>query len=157
MKKILFSIVTLATMLTGCTHHDSIVTVDGGKVQGVKTSIEGVYVYKGIPYAAAPVGDLRWKAPQPVTPWEGVKVADTFGAPCLQDAHVPTNPYTSEFFFDGDPEFSEDCLYLNVWTNAPGEPDKKLPVALWIHGGGYTAGWGWEPEMDGKVWGSVGP
>ena len=155
MKKTLFSMAILAAVFAGCAQQDkTVVKVDGGLVKGVETSIEGVYVYKGIPYAAAPVGDLRWKAPQPVTPWEGVKVADTFGAPCLQDAHAPGNPYTSEFFFEGDPEFSEDCLYLNVWTKAPGEPGKKLPVALWVHGGGYTAGWGFEPEMDGKVWGS---
>ena len=139
--------------LTACSQDKTIVRVEGGKVKGVETTLEGVYVYKGIPYAAAPVGELRWKAPQPVTPWKGVKLADTFGAPSLQEKHQPGG-YTSEFFFEGDPEFSEDCLYLNVWTKAPGEKDRKLPVALWIHGGAYTAGWGWEPEMDGKVWAS---
>lgn len=153
MKKIFCFMTILAAMLTGCSQDKTIVKVEGGKVKGVETTLEGVYVYKGIPYAAAPVGDLRWKAPQPVTPWKGVKLADTFGAPCLQEKHQPGG-YTSEFFFDGDPEFSEDCLYLNVWTKAPGETDRKLPVALWIHGGAYTSGWGWEPEMDGKVWAS---
>ncbi len=145
-------IVTLLAIFTGCAQDKTIVKVDGGKVQGVETSIEGVYAYKGIPFAAAPTGDLRWKAPQPVTPWKGVRVCDSFSAAGVQEPHTPQNPYTSEFFFDGDPEFSEDCLYLNVWTKAPGEPGKKLPVALWIHGGGYNAGWGFEPEMDGKAW-----
>lgn len=153
MKRIILLITILTTALTACSQDKTIVRVEGGKVKGVETTLEGVYVYKGIPYAAAPVGELRWKAPQPVTPWKGVKLADTFGAPSLQEKHQPGG-YTSEFFFEGDPEFSEDCLYLNVWTKAPGEKDRKLPVALWIHGGAYTAGWGWEPEMDGKVWAS---
>lgn len=129
-----------------------VLTIEGGQVQGVETTIPGVIAYKGIPYAAAPIGELRWKAPQPVTPWEGVKIADTYGAPCIQPKHRPEEAYTSEFFFDGDPEFSEDCLYLNVFTKYPGQKDKKLPVAMWIHGGGYVAGWGWEPEMDGVEW-----
>ena len=97
------------------------------------------------------MGELRWKAPQPVVPWEGVKQFDTFGAPSLQNAHTPGG-YTPEFFFDGDPAFSEDCLYLNVWTPAAGKSKAKLPVTLWIHGGGYMAGWGFEPEMDGEEW-----
>ena len=153
MNRILYSIAILTAVLTACSQDKTIVRVEGGKVKGVETTLEGVYVYKGIPYAAAPVGELRWKAPQPVTPWKGVKLADTFGAPSLQEKHQPGG-YTSEFFFEGDPEFSEDCLYLNVWTKAPGEEDRKLPVALWIHGGAYTSGWGWEPEMDGKAWAS---
>ena len=76
-------------MLTACSQDKTIVRVEGGKVKGVETTLEGVYVYKGIPYAAAPVGELRWKAPQPVTPWKGVKLADTFGAPSLQEKHQP--------------------------------------------------------------------
>ena len=144
-----------ALCLAACAPKYPILTVEGGRIQGVQTETKGVTVYKGIPFAAPPVGELRWKEPQPVVPWDGIKVMDTFGAPAWQAKHTPGG-YTPEFFFDGDPEFSEDCLYLNVWTPAAGKPDKKLPVTLWIHGGGYTAGWGFEPEMDGEEWAAHG-
>lgn len=137
-------------LATACSH-DPVVTVEGGKIQGTIT--DGIAVYKGIPFAAAPVGELRWKAPQPVTPWDGILVCDKFGAPCWQPNHVSTDGYMHEFFFDGDPEFSEDCLYLNVWAPAKG---KNLPVTLWIHGGAFSYGWGFEPEMDGEEWAKHG-
>ena len=136
-----------------------VLTVEGGKVQGVVTETPRVVVYRGIPYAAPPVGELRWKEPQPVPSWQGVKVADTFGAPCFQPSHNVNNPndfYAKEFFWMGDPEFSEDCLYLNVWTPASGKTGEKLPVAMWIHGGAYHAGWGHEIEMDGEAWAKRG-
>ena len=150
MKRITLLAVT-AVVMAACSGKNPVLTVEGGKVQGVPTETPGVTVYKGIPYAAPPVGELRWKEPQPVVPWEGVLVADSFGHPAVQNPHTPGG-YTPEFFFDGDPEFSEDCLYLNIWTPAAGKPGKKLPVTLWIHGGGYVAGWGSEPEMDGEEW-----
>jgi len=145
----------VAAAVAGCKPANPVLDIEGGKIQGVETTAKGVYVYKGIPFAAPPVGDLRWKEPQPVIPWEGVKVADTFSAGAMQAKHDSTNPWTSEFYWE-DPEFSEDCLYLNVYTKAPGKPDAKLPVAMWIHGGAYTGGWGFEPEFDGKVWGEKG-
>lgn len=150
MKKVI-SLLAVLALAASCTEKNPVLEIEGGKVQGVPTETPGVTVYKGIPFAAPPVGGLRWCEPQPVQPWEGVLVADTFGHPAVQSPHTPGG-YTPEFFFDGDPEFSEDCLYLNVWTPAAGRSAAKLPVTLWVHGGGYTAGWGFEPEMDGEEW-----
>ena len=149
MKKIFFALCALA-FLAGCTGNP-VLTVDGGQVQGVKADIKGVYVYRGIPYAAPPIGDLRWKEPQPVVPWEGVRICDKFGHPGYQSVHYPGG-YTTEWGYGDEAPYSEDCLYLNVWTKAPGQIDKKLPVAFWIHGGGYREGWGSEPEFDGQEW-----
>ena len=133
----------------------AVLNIEGGQVQGVKTDIEGVTVYRGIPYAAPPINELRWKAPQPVVAWQGVKVADKFGHPGYQSVHYPGG-YTTEWGYGDESPYSEDCLYLNVWTTAPGQLDKKLPVALWIHGGGYREGWGSEPEFDGQEWAAKG-
>lgn len=107
----------------------AIVKVDGGQIEG---SLEnGVAVYKGIPYAAPPTGDLRWKSPQPVLPWEGVRQANKYGNACPQ-LKLPVKGFINA-------DMSEDCLYLNVWTpeNAAG---KKLPVMVWIYGGGFFIG-----------------
>lgn len=147
MKRLLIPILMLAAACS----HNPVVTVEGGKIQG--TVKDGVVAFKGIPFAAPPVGEFRWKAPQPVVPWAGVRVCDHFGAPSWQPNHVPTDGYMHEFFFDGDPEFSEDCLYLNVWAPEKGE---NLPVTLWIHGGAFSYGWGFEPEMDGEEWAKHG-
>lgn len=132
-----------------------ILSIEGGKVQGVETDISGVTVYRGIPYAAPPLGQLRWKAPQPVKAWEGVKVARNFEHPSYQSVHLPGG-YATEWGYGEESPYSEDCLYLNVWTTAPGVSNKKLPVALWIHGGGYREGWGSEPEFDGQEWAAKG-
>lgn len=142
-----------ALALLGCAEsvENPVLTIEGGQVQGVPADKAGVYVYRGIPYAAAPLGDLRWKEPQPVTPWQGVLVADKFGHPGYQSVHYPGG-YTTEWGYGDEAPYSEDCLYLNVWTKAPGKTGAKLPVALWIHGGGYREGWGSEPEFDGQEW-----
>lgn len=134
-----------------CQAGNPVLSIEGGQVQGVKADIQGVYVYRGIPYAAPPIKGLRWKAPQPVVPWQGVKIADKFGHPGYQAVHYPGG-YTTEWGYGDESPYSEDCLYLNVWTKEPGESNKKLPVALWIHGGGYREGWGSEPEFDGQEW-----
>ena len=149
MKKILFLLFSAALLAACASDNNPILTIDGGQVQGVKGELKGVYVYKGIPYAAPPIGQLRWKEPQPVVPWDGVKVCDTFGHPGYQVVHYPGG-YTTEWGYGDEPAYSEDCLYLNVYTKAPGQTDKKLPVAMWIHGGGLREGWGFEPEFDGE-------
>lgn len=151
MRKALVLLSALA--LLGCAEsvENPVLTIEGGQVQGVPVDKVGVYVYRGIPYAAAPLGDLRWKEPQPVTPWQGVLVADKFGHPGYQSVHYPGG-YTTEWGYRDEAPYSEDCLYLNVWTKAPGKTGAKLPVALWIHGGGYREGWGSEPEFDGQEW-----
>jgi len=148
-----FYLLLFALVIFNCRAQNPVLTIEGGQVQGVKADIEGVFVYRGIPYAAPPIKDLRWKAPQPVVPWKGVKLADRFGHPGYQAVHYPGG-YATEWGYGDESPYSEDCLYLNVWTKAPGNANKKLPVALWIHGGGYREGWGSEPEFDGQEWGN---
>ena len=108
------------------------IAVDGGRIDGV-TLPSGVRAWLGVPFAAPPLRDLRWKAPQPVTPWRGVYHADRFAPECLQ----PLRGSMQNHYF-GNEATSEDCLYLNIW--APPKPGKRLPVMVWIYGGGFTIG-----------------
>jgi para-nitrobenzyl esterase len=100
--------------------------------------------WRGIPYAAPPVGPLRWRAPQPPAPWQGIRVADTFSAASWQNSETCTQ------IAGGDPgRLSEDCLYLNIC--APAARSGSLPVMVWLHGGGFTMGAGDLPPYDGKA------
>ena len=134
------------------------VKVEGGMIQGVPSAASDVTVFRGIPYAAPPMGDLRWKRPQPVVKWKGVKVADTFGNICWQPGNAIGTFYGNEFYWKENTVQSEDCLYLNVWTpaSAVGNQTSKLPVAFWVHGGAYFNGYGHEITMDGDAWAKRG-
>ena len=152
MKKLSILLVALALAACSTAPKNPVLTIEGGQIQGVVLDdAPGVTVYRGIPYAAPPIGQNRWRAPQPVVPWDGVRICDKFGHPAFQAAHYPGG-YTTEWGYGDEAPYSEDCLYLNVWTKAPGQTDKKLPVAVWIFGGGLREGWGSEPEFDGKYW-----
>jgi para-nitrobenzyl esterase len=122
------------------------IQVDGGLISGTPTPqwTPGVRLFRGIPFAAPPVGDLRWRPPQPVVAWQGVKAADHFGAACMQ----PATATDGNAWREGLAIFSEDCLFVNVWTPAKTAAD-KLPVMVFIHGGGNTRGAASENQYDG--------
>ena len=117
----------------------ALVQVAQGQLQGA--SLKGdVSAFLGVPYAAPPVGELRWRAPAPPVSWRAVRDATAFGANCMQFV-IPQGggPWTHEFLVHGP--VSEDCLFLNVWTPAR-TPGARLPIMVWIHGGGFTGGSG---------------
>ena len=155
MKK--FILLTTILALAACGAKSHILTVEGGQIEGVPSKAEGVTVFKGIPYAAAPTGELRWQDPQPVTGWEGVRLCDTFGPISWQGGNAPGTFYGDEFYWEGTPDCNEDCLYLNVWAPTKSLNSKaSLPVAIWIHGGAYMNGYGYEVTMDGDEWAKRG-
>lgn len=118
------------------------VRVEGGMITG--STADGIRSFKGIPFAAPPVGELRWKPPQPVISWEGVRQCTTFGPDC------PQAPYPAgSMYYSAPRKQSEDCLYLNVWTGA--RPGEKRPVMVWIHGGALTRGSGATRTYDGTA------
>ncbi|KQX25101.1 MULTISPECIES: carboxylesterase/lipase family protein [unclassified Sphingomonas] len=117
------------------------IRVESGLLADAPADLNGVRAFKGIPYAAPPVGPLRWREPHPAPAWAGVRAVDRFGARCMQQPGLgnldPLNPL-----------MSEDCLYLNIWAPAA-KAGAKLPVYVWVHGGGYNLGAGSEPYYSG--------
>ncbi len=118
-----------------------------GKVSGSPGSDPSITAFKGIPFAAPPVGELRWRAPQPPAPWQGVRPAIRFGASCIQTVVPERKPWTNEFMTHGD--ISEDCLTLNVWTGAKSASERR-PIFFYIYGGGFSEGSAAVPVYDGE-------
>jgi para-nitrobenzyl esterase len=139
-KQILACLLTLAAAC-GSWAEAQITTakVTGGTVQGVAAG--NIVSFKGIPFAAPPTGEQRWRPPQPVVSWSGVKKADTFAPGCMQDPSMAV-------MFGAPPNVKEDCLYLNVWTPARSSSE-RLPVMVWIYGGAFAAGMTSIPLYDG--------
>ena len=140
-KFILFALGLILPMLGSAQTEGLQVKTANGTLEGVSSS--GIRIFKGIPFAAPPVGDLRWREPMPAKNWTGVRKADKFGPRAMQ------RPLFGDMNFRSD-GVSEDCLYLNVWT--PAKSDKeKLPVLVYFYGGGLMAGDGSEPRYEGEA------
>lgn len=128
------------------------VTTHYGVIRGIPAADPRITAFKGIPFAAPPVGALRWRAPQPPAPWKDVLEAEMFAPISMQEIpglNAPDDIYTKEWHVDPDIPMSEDCLYLNIWSPAR-NTSEKLPVMIWIFGGGMCCGYPSEMEFDGE-------
>ena len=123
-----------------------VVRLPAGAARGAIES--GVHVFRGLPYAAAPVGSMRWKPPVPAPAWDGIRDATKFGAACFQP-----KPRAASIYADPPAEMSEDCLFLNIWTP---EGARNAPVMVWIHGGSLTGGASSETMYDGALFAKRG-
>ena len=179
-------IAVAAAVVVATTHVRAMISeqvrVDSGMLAGAASGQPTVRVFKGIPFAAAPLGENRWKAPQPAAKWDGVRKADAFGAPCAAGpaggrgrgpapgaegrgrgaqatpgAAAPAAAAPpAQAAPPREPARSEDCLYLNVWTSA-NNPNDRRPVMVWIYGGGFTGGSGGLAWYDGENLAAKGP
>lgn len=132
---IILLLITLPIGIFANENKPAVIQLDSGPISGKVE--DGVRIFSGIPYAAPPIGEFRWKPPQEVASWAQVRNCTIFGPSCPQPKQQDTS------------KFSEDCLYLNVWTAAE-NPDERLPVMVWIHGGAFNFGSGSQPEYNGK-------
>jgi para-nitrobenzyl esterase len=135
-------VTALAVALPARASDPLVVKTDQGTVQGKMSADSQTRDFLGIPFAAPPIGPLRWKPPQPAPKWQGVRQATSFGSRCMQQERYDDMVFR-------DPGESEDCLTLNVWAPA-GKPNGKLPVMVWIFGGGFAGGGTSEPRQDGE-------
>lgn len=139
---------------------ENIVDTAYGKVQGIyhTGAYEDIVEFRGIPYAAPPVGELRWKAPEDPEAWDDVLVCDTYkDIPMQVLGGAEVEPYLSDIYYDGVPQMSEDCLYLNVMTTGDSlNTDAKKPVFVWFHGGGLNSCYTFEPEGNGEAFAQNG-
>lgn len=149
---LLFSILSIAFIPP--TPAFKVVKTDAGMVSGTTSADGSVHIFKGIPFAAPPLGNLRWRAPQPVKPWTGVKKCDQFGPSPMQAKPAAFSMWSEEFLIPKEP-ISEDCLYLNVWSGAK-SPKEKRPVLVWIYGGGFNSGGSAVPIYDGEAYAKKG-
>jgi para-nitrobenzyl esterase len=138
MKTVLCAIILAAVSTVGVASTTT-VNVEQGSLKGIRE--DGLTVFRGVPFAAPPVGDLRWRPPQPPARWQGVRPAANFAPQCVQN--IGSGP-------DKPPAMSKDCLYLNVWTQAKSARD-RIPVLVWIYGGGFNGGATWIPTYSGEV------
>jgi para-nitrobenzyl esterase len=143
MRRLLLTAVSITATTTALAGIPAEVTVDGGTLAGTTGASSEIRVFKGIPFAAPPVGANRWRAPQPAAKWSGTRPAMEYAPRCTQGGPGGANPNAPP-----PPPTSEDCLYLNVWTTAESANDRR-PVMVWIYGGGFAGGAGSEPRYAG--------
>jgi para-nitrobenzyl esterase len=140
MRRVLLTAVSITATTSALAGIPAEVSVDGGTLAGTTGASAAIRVFKGIPFAAPPVGENRWRAPQAAAPWTGVRPATAYAPRCTQGGAGAANAST--------PPTDEDCLYLNIWTAADSADDRR-PVMVWLYGGGFTGGAGSEPRYAG--------
>ena len=146
---VLFFLIGFSLHTDSIAQHQVIATTSFGKVSGMLTQDQEIEIFKGIPFAAAPIGSLRWKKPIPPAPWKYVKACTTYSASPMQPKPSPFFVWSEEYLIPTEP-ISEDCLYLNIWTSHR-SPRMKKPVLVWIYGGGFSSGGSACPIYDGEA------